>query len=280
MDQTTWKHVTIDYPGTTPEQREHRAVAHLTSALPAAETDRLITAWFYVRKGPWRIRYLLAQPSNSDPVHPLLTDGTTWTSDIYEPETHAFGGPGGMNAAHALFHGDSRNLLTYLRNAPTDRPERSLVLFTALMRAAGLEPNEQGDVWAKVAEQRPALPTPAPTTEAWTSYSNGIRQLLLGQARTELVGADWLSTYEATGHTLRALRHHGELTRGIRAIIALHVLFAWNRLGLPTTTQALLARAAMQATFGDEPCLPDTNAQITTASQHGTGLHHSSSPRT
>ncbi|WP_454852263.1 thiopeptide-type bacteriocin biosynthesis protein [Promicromonospora soli] len=252
MDQTAWKQVTIDYPGADRKQREHQAITHLTGTLPAAEADGLVTAWFFIRKGPWRVRYLLAQPSGTDPVRPFLTDGVAWTSDIYEPETHAFGGPGGMNAAHALFHGDSRNLLTYLGDDPADRPERSVVLFTALMRAAGLELNEQGDVWVKVAEQRTERPAQPPTPEAWASYTSGVRNLLLGEARADLVGCDWLSTYEETGHTLRILRDSGNLTRGIRAIIALHVIFAWNRLGLSATTQALLARSATQAVFGDQ----------------------------
>lgn len=252
MEQTTWRQVNIAYPGTDREERERHAITHLAGVLPAAEADGLITTWFFIRKGPWRIRYLLAQPSGTDPVHLLLTDAVAWTSDIYEPETHAFGGPGSMDAAHALFHGDSRNLLTYLQDDAADRPERTLVLFTALMRAAGLEFNEQGDVWAKVAEQQTEQPADPPTAEAWTSYARGIRHLLLGEARADLVGSDWHSAYEATGRSLRDLRDKGSLTRGIRTIIALHVIFAWNRLGLSATTQALLARSAAQAVFGQE----------------------------
>lgn len=257
MESTPWKQVTIDYPGVDREERERQAVTHLAGVLPAAEADGLITAWFFIRKGRWRIRYALAQPSDTDTVRPSLTNGVTWTSDIYEPEVHAFGGTGSMDVAHALFHGDSRNLLTYLGQDPDDRPERSLVLFTALMRAAGLELNEQGDVWAKVAEQRTELPAQQPGLEASASYTSGVRHLMLGDARTDLLSAEWLSTYERTGRVLRALRDSGDLTRGIRTIIALHVIFAWNRLGLSATTQALLARAAKQAVFGgdtdDEP---------------------------
>jgi hypothetical protein len=43
------------------------------------------------------------------------------------------------------------------------------------------------------------------------------------------------------------------LTRGIRAVITLHVIFHWNRIGLPATTQATLARAAKDAIFGSPP---------------------------
>ncbi|WP_313949438.1 lantibiotic dehydratase C-terminal domain-containing protein, partial [Frankia sp. AvcI1] len=56
-----------------------------------------------------------------------------------------------------------------------------------------------------------------------------------------------------TGEKLRTLRENGTLTRGIRAVIALHVIFHWNRLGLTATTQAGLARAAKEAVFGNTP---------------------------
>jgi thiopeptide-type bacteriocin biosynthesis protein len=72
---------------------------HLARILPAAEANGLITSWFFIRKGPWRVRYLIAEDvnghddRNTDPLHPLLTDGVHWTNDIYEPEVHAFGAP-------------------------------------------------------------------------------------------------------------------------------------------------------------------------------------------
>ncbi|MFC8943114.1 methyltransferase, FxLD system, partial [Streptomyces griseoincarnatus] len=108
------------------------------------------------------------------------------------------------------------------------------------------------DVWPKVAEQRTERPAQPPGPAAWASYTSGVRHLLLGEARADLVGCDWLSTYEETGRTLRLLRDSGNLTRGIRTIIALHVIFAWNRLGLSATTQAQLAKSATQAVFSDE----------------------------
>lgn len=258
MDEKAWKQVNIDYPGPDPHQRERHAISHLARMLPAAEADGLITAWFFIRKGPWRVRYLIAQDTggpdsaDADPLHPLLTDGVRWTSDIYEPEIHAFGGPSSMNTAHTLFHHDSRHLLTFLHNRPTYRREHSLVLCTALMRAAGLDFNEQGDVWAQVAEQRPHPASPAPSPQVWASFTSNVRHLLLGDARADLLGSAWPTAFTETGRTLRTLRENGALTRGIRAIIALHVIFHWNRIGLPSATQATLARAAKEAVFGND----------------------------
>lgn len=259
MDETPWKQVNIAYPGSDPHQRERQAISHLARVLPAAEADGLITSWFFIRKGRWRVRYLIAEDANShdgsdtDPLHPLLTDGVTWTDDIYEPEVHAFGGPASMNAAHALFHRDSRHLLTFLGNSPADRRERSLVLCTALMRTAGLDFNEQGDVWARVAEQRSGHADVPPDSQVWACFTSDVRHLLLGDARADLIGGDWLTAFEEAGTTLRTLRENGKLTRGIRAVISLHVIFHWNRLGLTATTQATLARAAKEAVFRSTP---------------------------
>ncbi|MFB9831015.1 thiopeptide-type bacteriocin biosynthesis protein [Actinoallomurus acaciae] len=241
----------IAYPGPDRQERERHGIGHLARILPAAEASGLITSWWWIRKGPWRIRYLLNEETGGrDPVHPLLTASVTWTGDIYEPEVHAFGGPASMDAAHALFHRDSRHLLSYLHNKPADRREHSLVLCTALMRAAGLDWIEQGDVWAKVAEQRDGLQPSAPTSQAWASFTSDVRLLLLGTACPGTIADDWLTAFAEAGRSLRALRETGELTRGLRTVIALHVIFHLNRIGIPATAQATLALAAKDTIFG------------------------------
>ncbi|MFF4992014.1 thiopeptide-type bacteriocin biosynthesis protein [Streptosporangium saharense] len=254
MEETPWIQVNIDYPGDDPHQRERHAVGHLSRILPAAEDAGRINSWWFIRKGRWRVRYLPNEPPTSQngcAVHLALTESARWTKDLYEPELHAFGGTAGMDTAHNLFHNDSRHLLSYLDGTTTDRRERSLVLCTALMRAAGLDFGEQGDVWARLACQRSALlldepPAPRP----WASFTSDVRHLLLGEPRTEEISADWLNAFEQAGSQLKDLREQGELTRGIRAVTALHVIFHWNRIGIPAATQAVLAQAAKEAVFG------------------------------
>lgn len=254
MDDTLWTQLNIDYPFPDEDYAEHerQAAAHLNGILPTAEADGLITSWWFIRKGPWRVRYRLANPSSRpdiDPVHSLLTQAVSWTPDIYEPEVHAFGGPASMDLAHQLFHHDSRHLLPFLLHGAADRRERSLLLCAALMRAAGLDINEQGDVWAQVADHRTGIATPSVDPGIWNTFTGDIGQLLRGRPRTDAVDHDWAAAFDDTGCMLRKLRENGELTRGIRAIIALHVIFHWNRLGLSATTQALLARAAKESVF-------------------------------
>ncbi|MFC0039527.1 thiopeptide-type bacteriocin biosynthesis protein [Actinomadura rayongensis] len=255
-----WTQVNIAYPGRSTRERERHAVAHLDQILPSAEAAGLITAWWFIRKGRWRIRYRLADQTreqNADPLHPLLIHGVTWTRDIYEPEIHAFGGSASMRAAHTLFHHDSAHLLTYLATNPADRRERSLVLCTALMRAAGLDWAEQGDVWARIAEQRAGLRTeprdPQAHPGSWAAFTCGVQHLLRGAARPDRIGTEWLAAFENAGRALRTLREDGDLTRGVRAVITQHVIFHWNRIGLRATAQATLAQAAKEAVFGSPP---------------------------
>jgi thiopeptide-type bacteriocin biosynthesis protein len=261
VHETPWQQINISYPGHTREQHEQHAVAHLGQVLPAAEAAGLITSWWFIRKGAWRIRYLPAEKQDSqDLAHKLLTDGVRWTSDIYEPETHAFGGADAMTAAHTLFHHDSRHTLAYLDQHPTDRRERSLILCSALMRAAGLDLNEQGDVWARVVQHRAEHlnQPPAPDARAWEAFTGDVRRLLLGTARTT---GDWHTAFENAGASIRHLRETGKLTRGLRAVIALHVIFHWNRLGQSATSQATIAQAATEAIFGKAPATPGHLAQ-------------------
>ncbi|XVQ10327.1 thiopeptide-type bacteriocin biosynthesis protein [Spirillospora sp. CA-255316] len=255
-DETRWVQANIAFPGQDAREREQRAVGHLIRVLPVSEANGLITSWFFIRKGRWRVRYLPAEtgsrPGHRDGcrLHSQLTQGLSCTSDIYEPEVHAFGGHASMDTAHTLFHADSRHLLTFLAGAPTDRRERSLILCAAFMRAAGLDVGEQGDVWARVAEQRSALRGELPAPPTWASFTGDVQRLLHGNARPGGIADEWLTAFEEAGRQLRVLRENGQLTRGIRAVAAHHVIFHWNRIGIPGSAQAVLAQAAKEAIFG------------------------------
>ncbi|MGH3792897.1 MAG: thiopeptide-type bacteriocin biosynthesis protein [Pseudonocardiaceae bacterium] len=101
---------------------------------------------------------------------------------VYEPEIHTFGGADAMGLAHALFHADSRHLLAHLAQRRQDhRRELGLLLGTRLMRAAGQDWYEQGDIWARVAAHRAAehSPEPSPTTVS------AVRRLVTATADTD-----------------------------------------------------------------------------------------------
>ncbi|QFY11515.1 methyltransferase [Nonomuraea phyllanthi] len=265
MDPRPWRQVNVVFPDWA--KAEHTAVTHLAPLLASAEDERLITAWFFMRKTPcWRIRYV---PSNDRTqahlrghLNDLVRQGhiDTATDVIYEPEPYAFGGARAMACAHDLFHLDSRHLLTYLASSPGVEPRRelSILLCTVLMRSAGLEWYEQGDVWARVAEHRD-LPEPIPR-ERRPQLEAGLRRLmsvdagpLMRDGALLAFAAEWAAAFAATGSELADLAAGGLLHRGLRAILAHHIVFAWNRLGLSYTAQAVLSHTAKQVAFGCDP---------------------------
>lgn len=269
MDTRTWHQVNVAFPDWA--SAEATAVDHLTPLLDTAETDRLITSWFFVRKAPfWRIRYLPRQTTGEAEayVHTRLADLRETcrieaaTSTIYEPESHAFGGAEGMNTAHRLFHLDSRHLLTYLNDTshkPADRRRRelSVLLCSHLLRAAGLDWYEEGDVWARVADHR-QLPERIPDDRLRT-LRDGLRHLM--SIDTGLLTKDtlpptftaWTGAFAAAGTELAVLATDGRLRRGLRAVLAHHIIFTWNRHGLPHAAQAVLAHTAKTVVFGHDP---------------------------
>jgi len=261
-----WQQLNITFAGR--QAAEDAAVGELGPALTDAETSGLICCWFFIRKQWWRVRYLPASAATAAAAGTFLTgtaqtlvdagQAVRWIPGIYEPETSAFGGPEAMAAAHALFHADSRHILTYLAGTERDqRRELTLLLCAAFMRAAGQDRYEQGDIWAKVCDLRAVMPATTALPGPGEELTAAVHRLISVDTspRTEIRSTslafadDWLAAFEQGGQVLRSLTEEGNLTRGTRAVCAHHVIFHWNRAGLPGGVQADLARAARQAIF-------------------------------
>ncbi|WP_128803068.1 MULTISPECIES: methyltransferase, FxLD system [unclassified Streptomyces] len=238
-----------------------RAIAdRLGPALLEAEKDGQLTAWWFMNKQPWPLRYRSAAPSPliESVLSDLVEDGSvrSWVPGIYEPETTAFGGPEGMDAAHELFHQDSRHLLAYPPGpGRLGRRETAVLLLSALMRAARLDWFEQGDVWAKAAALRPAPEELAPARAA--ALGKAMKRLMtvdtrsLCRQRGPLEGHDeWVAAFERAGATLADLSIGGRLTRGLRAIVTHHLIFHANRAGLRSDDQSALFNIAREAVMG------------------------------
>lgn len=255
-----------------------RAIAErLGPILLAAEEEGQLTGWWFMNKQPWPLRYRAAGPSPlvESLLSDLVFDGTvrSWTYGIYEPETTAFGGTEAMEAAHDLFHEDSRHLLTYQPGPGLlGRRETAVLLFSSLMRAANLDWFEQGDVWAKAAQMRPA--TEALTPERAAVLIPAMRTLMTVDARSlcrtdgPLDGhAEWVAAFERAGTTLAYLATGGGLSRGLRAVIAHHVIFHSNRAGLRPDDQSALFNTAREAVMGssDNTASPAEGTSETTS---------------
>ncbi|MFD4144097.1 methyltransferase, FxLD system [Streptomyces sp. NPDC058572] len=244
---------------------EQMAIHHLGPLLTEAEEKGCIAAWWFIRKREsWRLRVLPAE--GRDATAFLSQMVSTFTERavirnaegvIYEAETRRFGGLEAMKAAHDLFHADSRHILTHLAHEGDDhRRELGVRLATRMMLAAGQDLYEQGDIWAQVAEHRgDAEAKPSPATFA------AVQMLITAQGDTDDSPLarlpDWPAAFEDTGHTLADLAHHGRLTRGLRAVLSDHLLFAFNRLGVSAAHQNVLATAASHVIFHRE-AIPET----------------------
>jgi thiopeptide-type bacteriocin biosynthesis protein len=256
LDATRWFHASVrfaDWPSS--EQAMARLIGPRLDALAATTATG---QWWFLRKHPcWRVRIAGIDPAQAAGLLGQLADERIidgWHQEIYEPEEHAFGGPAGMSIAHSLFCADSHGVLGYARldSPPIGRRELSLLLTGALLGSARLDWFERGDVFAQVARMRPA--PPPNSTDKLTQLTRQLRVLAAAPAVEAITGsqmaqpgAQWLDAFSGAGRRLGESARRGELDRGLRAVLAHVVIFHWNRLGLPATTQGILATAARDA---------------------------------
>lgn len=266
-----WHQVNIefaDYP-----TAERAFLTYLLPPLQQATDTGTVGAWWFVRKCPcWRLRIAPGSQAliedTSKHIAEALDSAVSWGvvkrywPSLYEPETTAFGGPNGIKLAHDLFRVDSIGILDYLRRTNTDDgglldvKTTSLLVTSHFLRAANQEWSEQGDVWARVEAKRPlADDVPA---ERVTAMTGTLRKLLAIDAGSALRGsaqitpyAAWLSGLERCGQALALAGREGRLGLGTRNVLARHVIFHWNRMGLNTRQQAVLARAARETILGN-----------------------------
>jgi thiopeptide-type bacteriocin biosynthesis protein len=272
---SAWHQVQVQF--TDWDAAERTAAAQLWPHLRQAETAGTISSWWFIRKVPcWRLR---CRPGNTASPAELkaFIDGVLgamlargliarFQEAIYEPEIYAFGGPHGMTIAHRLFHADSRNILGYLnqhdsaarRDRTVGRRELSILLCSVLLRGAGQDWYEQGDIWNRIATNRPVAPgTPLERLRDTTPALHRLMTVDAGPGSTLAAGngalavtSDWMGAFEQVGKALGAAARDGRLSRGLRDILAHHIIFHWNRFGLTSRTQSILAEAAREAVFG------------------------------
>jgi thiopeptide-type bacteriocin biosynthesis protein len=260
-----WWQVNVEFPD--PATAEHAGVHHLAPAL-----KRAIGEWFLMRKkGAWRCRiHLSGTPAVQEAVRnrvgelldELARTGhiSAWTPVVYEAENRAFGGADAMAAAHTLFCADTHHLTRFLAAAlgSDRRKEVSLLLCHILMRAADLDHFEQGDVWDRVAATRP-LPAGAPLPNKTHRQVHRLLSVDPGPNAAQFSTggafdgfAPWARAFQACGQAVADFNTRGQLDRGLRGVIAHHIIFHWNRLGIPAPVQAVLSHAAATVFFDPE----------------------------
>ncbi|MEW2550321.1 methyltransferase, FxLD system [Streptomyces zhihengii] len=234
---TSWWHASVAFP--QPHQDAARVLATALSG----------RRFHFLRKDAG-VRLRTEQPA-PELLDQLVSDGvlTGWTDGIYEPETHAFGGPEGMAVAHDVFCADSPAAL-----AETGTPgarERAVMLLSAMIREAGLDPFEAGDVYDRWATLR--HPVTLPQGPALDKAVTAMRRLMNADAALrpdpEAGWTERVAAFEDAGRQLRRLAADGRLIRGIRGVLAHHAIFAFNRAGVPVEAQAATAWLGRHVAF-------------------------------
>ncbi len=248
----SWRQYMIEF--SKPASSDYVAIHDLVPVLDDADS---VTEWWYIRKPPgWRLRLRSHEPQPAaieTALASLRAAGhiTCWTRGVYEPEFRAFGGERGMDVAHRLFHLDSRHLLTTPNPDGLGPRERAVLLFSGLFRAAGLDWFEQGDVWGQVLDLRGTASVRALTPDQAAVVGEKVRRLMRVDAGSspELLPATWTDAYADAGQHFARLAQHGQLDRGLRAVLAHCFIFHANRAGLAATDQATLASLAAAQVF-------------------------------
>jgi protein-L-isoaspartate(D-aspartate) O-methyltransferase len=250
---STWRQLNVTCPD--PRAAEQAAAISLGPQLTRAQDAGALASWWFIRKaGTWRVRMESPADGLVEQVTAQLLDAdgvASVTETVYEPEETAFGGPAAMDIAHRLFSADSRHLLGQIAgNGCALRREVPVVLASKMLRAARQEWHEQGDCWARLAAYRSIHGGLSPEPAA----VDAMQALLTGMA--DAPGSplharpDWGGAFEYAGRQLAELASRGILARGLRSVLAHHLLFLFNRHGVPAADQYLLASAARQAVFG------------------------------
>ncbi|MFI6697139.1 methyltransferase, FxLD system [Streptomyces sp. NPDC050433] len=236
---TTWWHASVAFPVGT-------AGAYAARVLAGALDDQ---RFHFLRKDAG-VRLRSEHPAAAL-LDRLVAEKviTGWVGGIYEAETEAFGGPEAMDVAHDVFCADSPAALA--ETGSTRARERTVMLLSAMIREGGLDPFEAGDVWARLAALR--HPVTPPDGLARERSVSAMRRLMNADAArrpdAETGWAERVAAFEDAGRRLRRLASDGQLIRGVRAVLAHHAIFAFNRAGVPAHVQAATAWLGRHVAF-------------------------------
>jgi thiopeptide-type bacteriocin biosynthesis protein len=210
--------------------------------------DGLVSGYFWQCKEPaLRLRLRCRGEADmvggdlADQLRRLRRDGVVrrWSTSIYEPEVHLFGGPGASDAFHRHATVDSQVLARW---SAQPMPFSSAVLSLAslndlFVRALGGRREEIWDVWCRLAgihgRVAPAQGvgiTPVTLSTLADTRHRPAAALMRRMMRANATLAD----------RLERLWARGALSCGQRATLACVALFHWNRLALPADTRVRL----------------------------------------
>jgi thiopeptide-type bacteriocin biosynthesis protein len=215
----------------------------LTPVMSRLRAVGSLSRFFFMRKPPdLRLRWFGSGPLVEAEIRRCL-DGLMargvierWFPSVYEPETERFGGDAAMEAVHDWFDTDTMQWMALATSGVVSERE-ALCAFVAkdLLERAVDDPAEAHGVWrhyiASMSCERPSgsldLPSiPPDRIDALDAYRS---------ANARLAGR------------LRDVWARGDLTVGLRAVLAAVILFHFHRYGLRPEDHARIAWAMIES---------------------------------
>lgn len=215
--------------------------------------------WFMVKGDGGEHLRLRFAPEIQTEVQNLVQAGQEqgWISAApltpYEPEVGLFGGETAMQHAHRFFEMDAWLALHAHKLDTNNRYLTSHLWMTLMLRSCGLDSFEQWDVWQKLGQVRPpARPEHHKLVEQISAAVQRIGSLSTDRLWEELLGrvpemGVWKDELTLWGKAMQGLLAHGPLERGLRSILAVHVIFHSNRMLFNLTEQVLFTAAWQHA---------------------------------
>lgn len=260
---SSWVQMGLQVPHGRPHPELYRRLASTARQLLEQPT---VANCFFMHKPPGlRVRFETTESALEQDIYERVA---LWVEEgliervvpaVYEPEAHLFGGPVSMRSVHRLFTIDALAWLDFhtLAGATGEQPgpawALSLVMLRALFDGLEIVGWEDLDVWDRVRSQtgrrlgeqalaHDGLGAVASTMRAaWADHRWLLTQLPLRTReiaeayRSAIVpeAARWRSDYFATRQAYI----------GPREAAAYFAVFHWNRAGLPSVRQALVAES-------------------------------------
>ncbi|MEZ4447979.1 MAG: thiopeptide-type bacteriocin biosynthesis protein [Nannocystaceae bacterium] len=237
---------------------ERELLAALAGAFAAARARGLSCAWVLHKDPGLRIRLggVDLDPQVEPELAALLEDlgrrGVIegFSTSIYEPERHLFGGDEAMDAVHRFFDADTAAMIAWegLQVGPAARPRiapavLALAVVHELFRRCLVVREEVWDVWCNVAELYRGYPGATPDLPL---VGLAEAHALAGPALAPIVAIYDPAIAELAAAFDRLWRS-GRLSAGRRAILPFVAAFTWNRLRIAPETIAALARGMVRA---------------------------------
>ncbi|OLE02477.1 MAG: hypothetical protein AUI36_43360 [Cyanobacteria bacterium 13_1_40CM_2_61_4] len=216
--------------------------------------ERELVCFFFMRKPPGlRLRFLAGSSIKNDVsalldnlVHQSVIE--RWVTTVYEPETDRFGGTAAMQAIHEWFDADTRQwmILDRLRSegrASIGRDDLCAAIALDFVKATVPDRAETWAIWRLYASSNGLEPS------GMTETPFGDFTVIKSAASPE--EQEVVQAYEEANRALSAqlicLWERGELSAGIRGVLAAIILFHFNRHGLDILSNSRIAWTMIRA---------------------------------